>query len=238
MMAENRIADPNLFRSPLRKSTVDTVIDRIKQLLITQQLKPGDRLPNEMELTKRLSASRGSIREAMKVLSSFGILEIRRGDGTYVSDSTGQKVFDHLLFQVLLSKVDKQHLIELRALLELGMARIIVSEAGPADLENIRASHERMRAVMDGATLDPDALTEADIDFHKAFAAATGNVLLERIYDFTLELFQPSIRRTHEREDRNAFTLHEDIIEGLEKRDLAATIGAINRSLDRWNALS
>ena len=69
----------DLFQVPQRRSSVDTVIDTIQELLLSKQLKPGDKLPNEIELTKSLSISRGSIREAMKILSSYGIVEIKRG---------------------------------------------------------------------------------------------------------------------------------------------------------------
>ena len=98
-MSESRIADPSLFKAPRRMSAVEMVIENIKELLLTKQLKPGDKLPNEMDLAKSLSASRGSVREAMKILASFGILEIKRGDGTYISDSTSKTAIDHILFQ-------------------------------------------------------------------------------------------------------------------------------------------
>ncbi len=237
-MSEVHVVDPDLFRTPVRKSTVDTVIDRIKDLLISQKLKPGDRLPNEMDLTKSLSASRGSIREAMKVLSSFGVLEIRRGDGTYVSDSTGQKVFDHLLFQVLLTRIDKSQLLQLRRLLELGIAQIIIKSASDEQIGRIRKVHDRMGHSLDRNEKDPGLLTELDLDFHRAFAEATGNVLIERIYGFTLELFEPSIRRTHENETRLAYTLHTNILEGLAARDEERASEAILRSIEQWNALS
>ncbi len=237
-MSEVHIVDPDLFRTPVRKSTVDTVIDRIKDLLISQKLKPGDRLPNEMELTKSLSASRGSIREAMKVLSSFGVLEIRRGDGTYVSDSTGQKVFDHLLFQVLLTRIDKSQLLQLRRLLELGIAQIIIKSASDDQIGRIRKVHEQMGRSLARDEKDPEILTELDLDFHRAFAEATGNVLIERIYGFTLELFEPSIRKTHENETRLAYTLHTNILESLAARDEEKASEAILRSIEQWNALS
>lgn len=237
-MSEVHVVDPDLFRTPVRKSTVDTVIDRIKDLLISQKLKPGDRLPNEMDLTKSLSASRGSIREAMKVLSSFGVLEIRRGDGTYVSDSTGQKVFDHLLFQVLLTRIDKSQLLQLRRLLELGIAQIIIKSASDEQIGHIRKVHDLMGRSLDRDEKDPGILTELDLDFHRAFAEATGNVLIERIYGFTLELFEPSIRRTHENETRLAYTLHTNILEGLANRDEEKASEAILRSIEQWNALS
>ena len=102
------VVGAEIFKAQQRKSAVDSVIETIRNLLLTKQLKRGDRLPNEIELTKKLSTSRGSIREAMKILSSFGIVEIKRGDGTYISHSTSNRLFDHLVFQMILSDTDKK----------------------------------------------------------------------------------------------------------------------------------
>ena len=73
----------NLFeRNDRRQSAVDIVVNNIKQLLIDRKLKPGDRLPNELEISEGLCVSRGSVREAMKILSAFGLVDIRVGNGT------------------------------------------------------------------------------------------------------------------------------------------------------------
>ena len=65
-------------------------------LLLTKRVRPGDRLPAETELTRLLSVSRGSVREAMKILSALGIVEVRRGDGTYISKGGSEVMFDPL----------------------------------------------------------------------------------------------------------------------------------------------
>ena len=65
-----------------KKTATDVVIDKIKSLLLAKELKPGDLIPPENELANAMNVSRGSVREAMKVLSAFGIVEIKRGNGT------------------------------------------------------------------------------------------------------------------------------------------------------------
>ena len=60
-----------------RESAVDIVVNNIKQLLIDRRLKPGDKLPSELEISEGLGVSRGSVREAMKILSAFGLIDIR-----------------------------------------------------------------------------------------------------------------------------------------------------------------
>ena len=83
-------------------SNVETVVGTIKDLLNRRHLRPGDLIPSENELSGSLGISRGSIREAMKILAAFGVIEIRQGDGTYISTSTNKKLFDPLLFSLLI----------------------------------------------------------------------------------------------------------------------------------------
>ena len=71
----------NLFKATKRESAVDIVVNSIKQLLADKKLLPGDKLPNELEISEGLGVSRGSVREAMKILSAFGLIDIRVGNG-------------------------------------------------------------------------------------------------------------------------------------------------------------
>ncbi len=232
--------DAAVLKRPPRKSAVNTVIDTVERLIMTKQLRPGDRLPSELELTKSLATSRGSIREAMKVLASFGVIDIRRGDGTYVSESMSQHLFDHLLFRMILSDVDKERLHELRELIEVGLVKLVVANAGEEELDAIAAAHQRMADEIARKTQDPARFAELDVAFHRAMAKATKNVLIERIYGFTLELFTPSIEATHEHRRRgvNALRHHQKILDGLLARDAERAEAAVRTSIEQWQILS
>ena len=78
------MAVQELFRANKRESTVDIVVNNIKKLLIERKLKPGDRLPNEVEISEAMNVSRGSVREALRILTAFGLVESRVGTGTYI----------------------------------------------------------------------------------------------------------------------------------------------------------
>jgi GntR family transcriptional repressor for pyruvate dehydrogenase complex len=223
-----------------RKSAVETVIDTIEQLIVTKRLRPGDRLPSEFELTRTLATSRGSIREAIKILSSFGVLEIRRGDGTFVSESLSGRLFDHLVFQMILSGPDKRMLKELRELIETGIIRLVLANALPEDLAVVELEVARMAAMLAKKSLDARTLTELDLAFHRAVAKATKNELIQRIYDFTLQLFAPSIEETHrhKKNSQNALRQHTRILEGLKRHDAPATEAAVRESIEQWAILS
>lgn len=225
-----------LFRAPQRKTAVETVIGKIKELILTGQIKPGDRLPNELELSESLGASRGSVREALKILDAFGIIDIRRGDGTYIADSVNSKMFDHILFHIILSGVDKHSLMELRELMEIGIASIIIKRTGTDSIAPIRRAHSDMETLIQSGSADPQQLTQADLAFHQALADATGNDLIVKIYGFVLELFVPSIHATHtnKRHGLNAFRLHTQIVDALEGKDMEKAKAAILESIEDW----
>ena len=228
--------DGELIQARQRGSAVDSVIATIRDLLITKQLKRGDRLPNEIELTQKLNTSRGTIREAMKILSAFGIIEIKRGRGTFMSHSTSNRLFDHLVFQMILSDTDKKKLAELRELIEIGIIKIVIANATDEDIALIRQECDRMAESMRTLDAGPEAMTDLDVRFHLAVAKATRNELIRKVYEFTLDLFTPSIQETHRRPNNSRIALahHQKILAGIEARDRARAEAAVEESLEQW----
>ncbi len=118
-----------LFQAKTKVSAVDTVINQIKQLLIDKKLKPGEKLPSEMEICEGLGISRGSVREAMKILSALGIVEIKVGNGTFISEKPNSNMIDSLLFSFLISNPDISEMSEFRKLIELDIVELIIKNA-------------------------------------------------------------------------------------------------------------
>lgn len=118
----------NLFKATKRESAVDIVVNSIKQLLADKKLLPGDKLPNELEISEGLGVSRGSVREAMKILSAFGLIDIRVGNGTYVSDSPSSELLDSLLFTYFITNPDLTSLYEFRRIFETDIVRLAIDQ--------------------------------------------------------------------------------------------------------------
>jgi len=228
--------DAKLFRTNKPKTAVEIIIDSIKTLLITRQIRPGDKLPTEIELAESLQISRGSVREAMKILSSFGIVSIRRGDGTYVSKNMTGGLFDPLLFQMILTDYDKNKLLELRELMEIGMMKIVIQQASDEAINNIRKAHDTMAKAVESSQASSRELAQLDSDFHTAIVEATNNPLVQKIYGFVMELFLPSLETSVIKGNHGRFSvqLHENILQGLESRDLDKTIDAVKLSIEQW----
>jgi len=221
-------------------SSVDFVVNSIKELLLKGTVKPGDRLPAETELTKLLSVSRGSVREAMKILSALGIVEIKRGDGTYVSNRSGEVVFDPLLFSMIVSQPKFAELKELRLILEKNVVRLAIGNAGPDDLHALRSAFEQALALKkNGARNDEESLA-SDLAFHAALGKACKNGPLETIYKFVMQYFETYIAeslRKNTKPGKEAAAAHKKILLAIEKRDVAAAEKAVEESMELWEYL-
>jgi DNA-binding FadR family transcriptional regulator len=219
-------------RSERPPSNVDTVVSTIKDLLIRRHLEPGDLIPSENELSESLGISRGSIREAMKILAAFGVVEIRRGDGTYVSTSTNEKLFDPLLFSVLVSDPDLEELIELRVLIECGIVGLIITHASDDDIARLEQTVEAMAEQARQGVTEIEALLETDLAFHRTMGEITGNSLVQNVYGFVMDLFAPTMRPGHGLES------HWQIVRALARRDLDAAVAAVKEHDATWTALN
>ena len=150
------------------------------------------------------------------------------------------RLFDHLVFQLILSDADKKMLTELREMTEIGIIKLVVANATDEDIARIREEHARMAESVDKGVSDAKALTELDLRFHLAVGRATKNELIRKVYEVTLDLFAPSIEETHRRPDnsRNALRHHTNILAGLEARDRDRAESAVRESITQWAILS
>lgn len=228
-----------LFSEHKRETAVDFVINNIKNLLIMKKLIPGDRLPSESELCKSMAVSRSSLREAMKILSAFGIIEIKRGDGTYIAQADNRVKFDPFLFSLIQSQPDIKELAQLRGLIEHAVVKLIIENAEAEDIESIRKAHFEMERVITQEVFTPQVISYYEANFHSALGCATRNKLVERIYNFIMELFDPSIKSTHENEKTglSVLRIHKNILDSLIEKDLEKAYEAIEKSIVEWQKL-
>lgn len=177
---------------PLKSTRLyEQMADQIKERIFSGELQEGDQLPNETELAERFGVSRTVVREAMKRLEQEGFVEVQRGRGTFVvyraADAVRQSLGN-------LMEVDRngnwQALVEVRELLEPGIAALAAQRAGEEHIAEMRAAVEIMDRSMD----DADAYIQADNAFHLALARATGNALLMTLIEPMMDLL--SAQRT------------------------------------------
>lgn len=157
----------------------DQAIVKIKSMIMSGELRPGDRLPREADLAARLGLSRNSLREAVKALAVVNVLDVRHGDGTYVTSLDAAHLLDTLSFLAELHQDESVlQFFEVRRLLEPGVAGLAAGRISPDQLSRLRCLSS---ALSPGA--DVDELVANDLRFHRSIAEATGNVVVCKLLD-------------------------------------------------------
>lgn len=160
-------------------AVTDEAIAGIKDMIVSGQLGPGDRLPPEKELSERLGLSRSSLREAVKALEVIRVLDVRRGDGTYVTSLEPRLLLEAMSFVVDLHQDDSiLEIFAVRRMLEPGAAALAARVAGDDDIAAVAALVDEL-----GRDPDIEALVAHDIDFHNRIAASTGNAYLASLLE-------------------------------------------------------
>jgi GntR family transcriptional repressor for pyruvate dehydrogenase complex len=158
----------------------DEAIATLRNMIQSGELPPGSRLPPENQLAAQMGLSRSGVREAVKVLASARVLEVRRGDGTYVTSLAPGLLLEGVGFAVELLQGDTLlEVMEVRRLLEpaaTGLAALRISE------DELTRLADLLRAVLDHAD-DAEALMQADMTFHRLVIASTGNETMTSLLD-------------------------------------------------------
>ncbi|MBG0815275.1 FadR/GntR family transcriptional regulator [Planomonospora sp. ID82291] len=155
-------------------AVTDAAIDKIKQMILSGELAPGSRLPKEADLAERLGLSRNSLREAVRALALINVLDVRQGDGTYVTSLEPGLLLDAMSFVVDFHQDDTVlQFFQVRRILEpaaTAMAATRMDEAGVAEL----------RGILDSLPGDPsvEQLVANDLRFHRRIAEGSGNPVL------------------------------------------------------------
>jgi len=158
-----------IFHEIPSQKTYKQIIEQIIALMVSGQLKNGEKLPGERALAEMLGASRSSIREAFRTLEILGILEVRQGGGTYVR-SFHIAPFINTVAPLFLHNVDIMgDMMDFRIMLETQAVRTA------AALPDAGAVEGMAQAIASMASEDPQVAEQADIDFHRSIFSATGN---------------------------------------------------------------
>jgi len=207
----------------------EDVIMRIEELVRSGELKPGKRMPSERDLATRCGASRGSVREAMRALAGQGLVETRRGDGSYLVDGEAGSLSAVLAHSVKARKARVSQIFEFREMLEPSIAASAAKNVSPAQLERLKAiACDQQRRLLDGAG-------DADLDaaFHLGLARASKNPVvyeaMAAISGILSETRAPDLRSQKRR--TAAVAAHLRIIDALEARDPEACARAMREHL-------
>ncbi|MGP3980381.1 FadR/GntR family transcriptional regulator [Streptomyces sp. KR80] len=202
-------------------AVTDEAIEKIKGMIVSGALRPGDRLPKESELAAELGLSRNSLREAVRALSLIRILDVRQGDGTYVTSLDPQLLLEALSFVVDFHRDDTVlEFLAVRRILEPAATAMATTRISTAEIDALGAQLDAL-----GPEPSVEELVACDLEFHRGIVQAAGNSVLCSLLD---GLSGPTTRarvwRGLTQEDAVSRTLHEHraILAALRDRDADA----------------
>ena len=174
-------AEPELFSRVSVGRISEIIVEQIRLLMRQGQLKPGDRLPPERDLCERFGVSRVTVREALRMLESAGLVEIRVGarGGAFVTAPSSNRVSEGLADLLTLSVISAADVTEVRLILEVGIVPLVCERATEDDLAELDKICERSEAALRAG----DYTMDMSLEFHTAVAQATHNPALEMLVE-------------------------------------------------------
>jgi GntR family transcriptional regulator, sialic acid-inducible nan operon repressor len=223
----------------VRRKLSDEVFARLKAMITSGELQPGDEMPSERELMERFGVGRPAIREAMQALAGMGLVVISHGERAKVLELTAQSIFRQMdmTAKIMLAKSSDslEHLKSARIFFERGMAREAALKRDTNDVASLRETLERQRASLG----DAEAFIAADMEFHTRIARISRNPIYVAVSEAMLAWLKEYHTEMLIWTGKEKFTLaeHEEIITCLEAGDPDATEQAVMKHLERSRAL-
>lgn len=210
------------------KSRSEQIRQKLRSMVLVEGIfKPGEKLPTEIVLAQQFEVSRPVIREAIKSLVAQGVLETRRGSGTYVTDDPGFSDDPLGLSDILDKTTLLKDWYETRKAVESEVVRMVVANATTEDLADLKKCVEETElAIRYGDT----EFLKSDRDFHIMLASATHNTVMERLMIVLMDSFYYSMIDTLSRDwiqsaMENAKFHHNRILQAIiERDDVSATL--------------
>jgi GntR family transcriptional repressor for pyruvate dehydrogenase complex len=230
------VSEPSAF-TPLRREPklADKVADTIRESILSRQLKPGDALPSERELSQQFGVSRTVIREAIRSLAGKGLVKAMAGSGIRVLAVDADTVGESMRDLVESTDFDYTKVDEIRQVLEVAAAGFAAERATAEDIDVIGQALGAMAEHLD----DLEACVQADLAFHRAIAIATHNELFLMLHDSLggslIDVRRRNLGRGRARRQR-VVAAHRDILDGLILRDPGVARQMMSRHLGEVRA--
>ena len=210
-------------------TTVDSLVQEIRALVRERKLGVGDHLPTERELGQHFSASRNTIREALRTLKAYGLIDVRPKVGAVIIDGALDAAIDLFAFNTAVSRETFTDVQAFRRLIEVGIGEQIIMDVREPDFARLDAINLSMRdAASAGAAAD------ADFEFHSGLVGLVCNRTLTDIYRFLrpviLQLML--LGKTRRPTLSDTFADHAGVMDALRRRDRVAFAYRMSRHLE------
>jgi GntR family transcriptional repressor for pyruvate dehydrogenase complex len=207
-------------------AAAEQIVAHVCAMIERGALRPGDRLDSERGLALRVGVSRTSVRAGLRWLAAMGVVQTRRGAGTFLTDGPPTLVSEPLRLVAALHGLDLGGLFEVRRVLEAGTASLAAERATPEQIATLSDEVTGMYSALH----DPHTFLDYDLRFHRAVAAAANNPMLGAIIEAVAALFFEQRRATIERAHnlRESADMHRKIYQAIRARDAEGARAAMD----------
>ena len=223
MTAQDTSAD--VLIEPVKRSRIyEHIVEQIRALIREGRWAPGDQIPPERELAERFRVSRTSVREALRALEMQGVIDSRQGGGTFVRTADTEALVPPLAAAILRGRQELAEVLEVRELIEPGIARSAAQRASSEHVAQLEALLERQRVCI----AEGRSFVDEDTAFHYTLAQAADNHILLRLHNLILDLLRESRQSYLHVPDRPQLSLrgHEAILNAIKAHDPQAAYDA------------
>ncbi|WP_320669468.1 FadR/GntR family transcriptional regulator [Patulibacter defluvii] len=222
---------PQSLRIAPRRPPVTEITRTLLDYLLSGEVSPGSKIPPERQLAEALGVGRSQVREAIKSLSLLGLLDVRQGDGTYLSQSGSDLLPQVIEWGLLLGQRRIFDLVEARAEIEVLVAGLAAERATEETTARLRKALDALRQAGD----DVDRYVEADVALHLEIAAATENETFISLVTSLRSLLGVWAKRVleHAGETASSFDMHEPIVDAIAGADPDAARAAMRAHMER-----
>lgn len=232
----------SLFAELPKGSISEIIMKRITDALISGELKPGDKIPTEVEFSENLGVSRNAVREALKVLVAFGVLEIRRSEGTFVVEEYNDKLLNPLLYGLILSEHSMEELLEVKIAIANSVLYLAILNTTDEEVRQLREYGLEFKRVMNETPADIEKMYQASKRFNEYLSEMAHNRMLyqldsiiRKIASFTRhKAIEVSVERNMLNALPDNYLKEVDI---LEARDKEAIADFMDDRLKLWQEL-
>jgi GntR family transcriptional repressor for pyruvate dehydrogenase complex len=198
------------------ENTTGRLIAAFKQLISEGSLNPGCRLPAERELAESFGVARSTLRQALKVLETMGVISQRVGDGTYLNPAAASILGQSMEFLILLDGISFQELMEARLVVEPELAARAAERATPADIAELARVHRAMRE----SKGDEVRFVENDVLFHQTIFRIAGNRICSILFTIIHQSVHRLVALTAQMVDPDhTLSLHRRVLAAIRKND-------------------
>lgn len=199
-----------------KKHTTDSeaIFEALKERIIAGEWKPGEQIPSENKLCQMTGASRVTVRSAIQRLSSLGLVESRRGSGTFVCELSGEQHLNSVLPYFVLSQPDRISMFEFRRIIETEGAALAALRA---DSEQIAAMHEATRKM--AAATTTEEIIQYDLEFHHLIMQGSRNSILVKVFEVLQDTYFALLHENVTRMGSTGAAYHQMITVAIESHD-------------------